>query len=214
MNEFPPGRTMPPELVAYKVCLPCRRRRTAAIRHYRIGVRQAEATNWSILMHGDDCAWSYPGRYTSIEIDGLAFASDEAKEIVDYLPFLRAAHGHILLTGLGLGLCLQALLRKEDVEHVTVIERNPDVLAIVAPHYRAMFDNARMTFVEADAFTWQPPRGIRFDIGYHDIWPVAAGFYWPQHEHLFAHYQTFCTEQESWRGQWMHGHYQKLRITA
>jgi hypothetical protein len=42
VREFAPGRTMPAELAQYKVSLPCRRRRSAAIRHYRIGVRHAD----------------------------------------------------------------------------------------------------------------------------------------------------------------------------
>lgn len=203
MSEFSPGRTMPAELAQYKVSLPCRRRRNAAIRHYRIGVRHAEATNWRIIMYQEDQAWSYPGHYTGIEINGFMYASDEAKEIVDYLPFLRRAHGRVLLTGLGLGLCLQALLRKPEVEHVTVIEVESDVLGIVAPYYHDRFGDARMSLIHADAFTWQVPTGTRFDIGYHDIWPVAAGFYWPQHSALFEHYQQVCAEQDSWRTEWM-----------
>lgn len=210
MNTFAPARTMPAELAQYKVALPCRRRRRAAIRHYQIGVRHADATNWSIVMHNDDRAWSYPGRYTGIEIDGIMYASDEAKEIVDYLPFLRRAQGRILLTGLGLGLCLQALLRKPEVEHVTVVESSADVLAVVAPYHLSRFDNSRMSLIHADAFDWQAPTGTRFDIGYHDIWPLAAGFYWPQHVALFEHYQHVCAQQDSWRGEWMRERYGKL----
>lgn len=208
MNEFLPGRTMPAELAQYKVSLPCRRRKAAAIRHYSIGVREAEATNWQTILHADDRAWSYAGSYTGIEIDGFMYASDEAKEIVDYLPFLRRAQGRVLMTGLGLGLCLQALLRKPDVEHVTVIEDNADVLAIVAPFYLGRFGDARMSLIHADAFAWQPPTGMRFDIVYHDIWPLAAGFYWPQHSALFEHYQHVCVEQDSWRGEWMRSRWQ------
>lgn len=211
MSEFLPGRTMPAELAQYKVSLPCRRRRSAAIRHYSIGVRHAEATNWRIIQHNEDQAWSYPGHYTGIEINGFMYASDEAKEIVDYLPFLRRAQGRVLLTGLGLGLCLQALLRKPEVEHVTVIEIESDVLAIVAPYYRDRFDDTRMSLIHADAFTWQPPTGTRFDIAYHDIWPVAAGFYWPQHDALLEHYQEVCVEQDSWRQEWMHVRWQAQR---
>ena len=202
-DSFLPGRTMPAQLAAYKVDLPCRRRRSAAIRRYRIGSRHAEATNWRILLHNEDQAWSYPGRYTGIEINGFLYASDEAKEIVDHLPFLSCAQGRVLLTGLGLGLCLQALLRKAEIEHVTVVEDNADVLAIVAPHYQEQFGVSRMSLILADAFTWQPPAGTRFDIGYHDIWPLAAGFYWPQHVALFEQYAGCCTKQDSWRTAWM-----------
>lgn len=219
MDKFPPGRTllrppvaqqqMPAELAQYKVSLPCRRRKSAAIRHYRIGVRHAEATNWRIILHNEDQAWSYPGHYTGIEINRFMYASDEAKEIVDYLPFLRRAHGRVLLTGLGLGLCLQALLRKPEVEHVTVIENNADVLAIVAPYYLAKLGDERMSLIHADAFGWQPPTGEHFDIAYHDIWPLAAHFYWPQHERLFACYERFCSEQDSWRGEWMRDRWRK-----
>jgi hypothetical protein len=102
---------------------------------------------------------------------------------------------------------LQALLRKPDVEHVTVVELSADVLALVSPHYLTMFGCERQTHVNASAFAWLPPPGAHFDFAWHDIWGIACGAYWPEHERLFDHYSAFATEQDSWRGEWMHRRY-------
>lgn len=198
-------RTMPiPDwLTANKVTLPCRRKGRAKITRYKIGPKRAEEVNWRIVMHAEDSAWSYPGKYTGLMVDGIMVTSDEAKEIADQLPFIERAGGRVLLSGLGIGMCLQALLRKDNVQHVTVIEECADVIDLVAPHYVSMFGGYRMSFIRADALSWQPPEGSRWDYAYHDIWPVAAGFFWPQHEYLYGRYAAYVGEQDSWRGDWM-----------
>lgn len=123
----------------------------------------------------------------------------------------------MLITGLGIGVCLQGLLRKPDIEHVTVVEKSACVIALVAGHYQAMFGPERMTFVCADAFAWLPPgvaagteaavvspaRSPLYDYAWHDIWPIAIGAYWPQHESLYNHYAPFVDHQDSWRAEWM-----------
>lgn len=206
----------PDWLLQHKVTVPFRRKGRAKITRYKLTAKRCEEVNWQIVLHAQDglrpalrTAWSYPGKYTGLMVDGITVTSDEAKEIADQLPFIEAAYGRILLTGLGIGMCLQALLRKESVEHVTVVEECSDVLSLVAPHYQKMFCHKRMTFVHADALSWQPLAGTHFDYAYHDIWPVAAGFFWPQHESLYRRYADYATQQDSWRAEWMRSRYQK-----
>ena len=40
-------------------------------------------------------------------------------------------HGHVLCAGLGLGLIVHALHDRPEVERITVVEREPDVIALV-----------------------------------------------------------------------------------
>ena len=197
--------TLPANLEQYKVTVPAARRGIAKVSHYAVTHKRADEVNWRIILHGEDRAWAYPGKYTGLTVHGIMVMSDEAKEIADHIPFIDRAHGRILV---GLGMCLQALLRKPDVELVTVVELSADVLALVSPHYRSMFGDERMSFVNTDAFTWQPPVGVRYDLAFHDIWPVAMGAYWPEHERLFDHFSAFVTEQDSWRGEWMRARWQ------
>lgn len=198
---------IPSWLTANKVTLPYRKRGRARIVRYTLTPKRSEQTNWRIVMHAEDQAWSYPGKYTGLMVDGITVTSDEAKEIADQLPFIERASGRVLLSGLGIGMCLQALLRKVDVEHVTVVEECADVLAIVTPHYLTMFGGERMSFVHADALSWQPPAGSHWDYAYHDIWPVAYGGFWPQHQYLYDRYAACVNEQDSWRGEWMKARY-------
>lgn len=204
----------PDWLAQHKVSLPCRRKGIAKVSRYTVSRKRAEEINWRIVLHSEDRAWAYPGRYTGLTVDGIMVMSDEAKEIADHLPFIAKAHGRVLLTGLGIGMCLQALLRKPEVEHVTVVELSADVLALVSGHYVSMFGADRFSAINADAFAWQPPFGSRFDYAFHDIWPVAYGGFWPQHERLFDHYAPHVREQESWRGEWMRARWQtELEVT-
>jgi hypothetical protein len=199
----------PDWLLANKVSLPFRRKGRARVECYTLTHKRCEEVNWMIVLHCEDRAFAYPGKYTGLRVDGITVTSDEAHEIADQLPFIERATGRVLLTGLGIGMCLQALLRKPEIDHVTVVEECADVLYLVEPHYRAIFGLDRFTCVHADAFCWYPPIGTRFDYAYHDIWPVATGWFWPQHKQLFAHYDGYVTEQDSWRGDWMKARFEK-----
>lgn len=70
---------------------------------------------------------------------------------------------------------LRAVLDKVDregknvVDHVTVIEKSPDVIALVAPHYLARYGE-RLTVVEADILEWKPAKGERWNAAWYDIW--------------------------------------------
>lgn len=106
------------------------------------------------------------GEYTRLTCNGAVIMSDTPHEMRDHEPIVRRARGHVLINGLGLGMVLGAVMRKPDVETVTVVELDPDVIALVAPHYTA----PNVTVVEGDALTWKPPRGARYEAVWHDIW--------------------------------------------
>lgn len=198
----------PAWLDANKVTVPTGRRGIAKVSRYTLTHKRADEINWRIVLHAEERAWAYPGKYTGLTVHGLMVMSDEAKEIADHIPFIERATGRILVTGLGIGMVLQALLRKPDVEHVTVVELSADVLALVSGHYLTIFGGERQSHVNASAFAWQPPAGTHFDYAWHDIWGVAYGGYWPEHERLFDHYSAVASNQDSWRGEWMRQRWQ------
>ncbi len=110
------------------------------------------------------------GTYTRLTQDGHVVMSDVPAERHDHLGFVREAHGDVLVTGLGLGMVVQACLLKPEVRKVTVVEIDPDVIGLVAPHHEARWGE-RFEVVQADAFTWAPPKGLSWDSGWHDVWP-------------------------------------------
>ncbi|MEM8994738.1 MAG: hypothetical protein AAGF23_08090 [Acidobacteriota bacterium] len=83
-----------------------------------------------------------------------------------------ARGGHLLISGLGLGMIVESVLRSPgmDVESITVIEKSPDVIRLVAPTLTARYPE-RLEIVEADVFRWTPPDGRRYSVAWHDIWP-------------------------------------------
>jgi hypothetical protein len=79
--------------------------------------------------------------------------SDTPEEMRDHREAALRAHGSCLINGLGLGMILAAVLKKPDVTDVTVVETDPDAIALVGPTYDA---NPRLTIVHADALAYQP----------------------------------------------------------
>lgn len=110
---------------------------------------------------------AYPGTFTYLRLDGKVWMSDTPDEIADHMPFIRAATGNVLVTGLGLGVAVQALLRKPDVRRVDVVELSPHVARLIGPCFE---HDPRFHLHVADAWTWTPPAGIRYDWAWHDIW--------------------------------------------
>ncbi len=114
-----------------------------------------------------------PGRYTRLWCDDEIVMSDTPAEMREHLPIVRVARGRMLINGLGLGMVVAACLDKPDVEHVTVVEVAPHVIELVADHYLARY-GSRLTVVQADAFTWEPPADAHYAAVWHDIWPVVS----------------------------------------
>ena len=137
------------------------------------------------------------GDYTRLMCGHSLIMSDTPDEIRDHLSPIRLASGHVLINGLGLGVVLQAVACKPEVKGVTVIEKSPDVISLVWPYYRAMFDD-RVEVVEADAFEYKPPKGIRYGVVWHDIWGNICGDNLPEMTRLHRKYGRLADWQGSW----------------
>lgn len=135
-----------------------------------------------------------PGRYTALKRSGRVIMSDVPAEIRDHGFFIHKASGRVLINGLGLGYCTTKVLEKPSVTEVTVIEKSPDVIALVAPH----ISDARLTVVEADALSWRPPVGVRYDAVWHDIWDDICADNLEQMKLLHRRYGRRCDWQGSW----------------
>jgi hypothetical protein len=107
----------------------------------------------------------YANTYTRLFVDGELWMTDAEFECQTNVEVVRAAHGDVLIAGLGLGLILSPILEKSDVQSVTVLEVSPDVIALIGPRYQ----NSKLTIIEADVFLWQPPKKA-FNFIYFDIW--------------------------------------------
>lgn len=125
--------------------------------------------------------------------------SDVPSEIAGHREVVRRAQGRVLITGLGLGMVVQACLRNPKVQHVTVLESDPDVIALSGPHYLASFPG-RVEIVCNDAFAWQPPKGTPpWDVIWHDVWPTIDPENVREMVALRRRFARWCT---GWQGCW------------
>ena len=150
-----------------------------------------------------ECFHFRPGIYTCLRRDGVQYMTDlydewwtQREAVTEAL----ARGGEVLVTGLGLGLVVDAMLREpgSTVSRVTVVEQSPDVVALVGPHLKQRHPG-KVEIVHADAFEWQPPVGNRFSVGWHDIWPDPHGDVVREEvARLEARFDSWCDWQGSW----------------
>ena len=135
------------------------------------------------------------GDFTRLTRSGKVIMSDTRAEIQDHMYFVRVARGNVLVNGLGLGVCLQMLLDKSDVVKITVIEQSEDVIKLVAPYF---IRPHRVEIIHADAFDWKPPKGVRYDAVWHDIWDDICADNLPEMHKLHRKYGR----RTDWQGSW------------
>lgn len=146
------------------------------------------------------------GEYTRLSCGDVLFMTDLHAELYTQRVAIEAAWqrgGEVLVTGLGLGLVVDAMLRRAAVGRVTVVESSSDVVALVAPRLAERHGD-RLRVVTADAFAWEPEPAERFTVGWHDIWPV------PQDPVAVAEAQVLedrfagvCDWQASWPAEYL-----------
>ncbi len=150
--------------------------------------------NVRLMMSGRGCR---PGKYTKLvhEKRGLIMSDTDAEK-ADHYAFVRAADGHCLMNGLGIGMCLNAILKKPDVTRVSVIEIDPDIISLVGPNYT----DPRIKIINADAYKYSPPKGTRYGAVWHDIWDNLCTDNLDEMARLHRKYGR----RTDWQGSWGH----------
>jgi hypothetical protein len=134
------------------------------------------------------------GTYRRLVRGRIVVMTDSPDELYDLLEFKYRCVGSVLINGLGLGCALEMALAKPSVKDVTVIEKEQEVIDLVAPQFR----DSRLAIHCADAFTWQPPAGKRWNVIWHDIWDNICVGNLPQMTRLHRKYGRKCDWQGSW----------------
>lgn len=181
-----------PWWVAAKVDLPEGKSGDVEIRHFDI--EQGAIEQLREQMRGRGCP---PGRYTGLYRRGYLWMSDTQAEIRDCLSVfseLRQRGGRVLMNGLGLGMTVKYALSLPNVEHVDVVEIDPDVVDLVGPTYAS--DRCTIHLGDAYEMTW--PRGTRWTIGWHDVWADICGDNAEGIARLKRMYGRRCDWQSAW----------------
>lgn len=171
---------------------------------YKVDIPEGERGRWKIerFTVGRNietlrAAWAGraidPGTYTRLLRGGRLVMSDTPAEIGDHIGFMRNAHGRILIHGLGLGMCLRAVLMNEKTDSVDVVEIDPDVIALVGPHY---LKDSRVRIHEGDALTFRLEG--EWDYAWHDIWDDICADNYDEMKRLHRRYGRRVANQESW----------------
>lgn len=158
-----------------------------------------------------DCFKFRPGFYTMLRREETQFMTDLYDEWWTQRAAIEQAvrrGGEVVITGLGLGLVAESILLHplSRVERITIVELSPDVVRLVAPYLCSRYPG-KVDVIESDAFTWQPPPGRRFTVGWHDIWPDP---YKAENEgeinRLEQRYRSWC----DWQGFWPRSYLEAL----
>ena len=81
--------------------------------------------------------------------------------------FVRKSQGDVLIGGLGLGMILLAIQDKPEIRSITVVELEQEIIDLVSPQLPL---NDKVMIICGDILTWKPPKGIKYDTIYFDIW--------------------------------------------
>jgi hypothetical protein len=138
---------------------------------------------------------------------GAAWMSLVPMEVESQEIGIAAARGHTVVLGLGMGWCAANVALNPAVERVTVVERDREIIALIAA--LGVFDQlpaearSKLRIVEGDALTWRP--GERVDCVHADIWATfVAPERWNEVQRIHANigaamFYFWGQELELWR---------------
>lgn len=160
---------------------------------FEVSEADAERTKLGAMMHGR--GYVPAGTYTALKHKAWGIVmSDTPDERLDHRFAISAAHEHVLITGLGIGMVVAAVLAKPTVTKVTVVEKDADVIALVAPQ----ITDPRFEVIHADAFEYKPPKGTRYGAVWHDIWSNICADNLPEMTKLKRKF----ARRTDWQGCW------------
>lgn len=192
----------------FKVDLPLDKRGDWEIKKKTCSKGESDLMRLSAMMNGHR-RYCRPGTYTLLAHKGSVIMSDTRDEILDHYEPIKAASmlgGHCLITGLGLGMVASAMLKMENVERVTVIELDPDVISLTKPTLKERFGE-RFHVVHANALEYKFPKGMKFSVVWHDIWPSICADNLTEMGKLHRKY----AQRSQWQGSWCHAECKRLR---
>ena len=95
------------------------------------------------------------------------------------------------------------LLENPNVESITVIEKNPDVIKLVYPHLKS----DKLTVINADIFEWKPEKTAKYDSIYFDIWTFITTDSLPDIKKLHNKFKNKLNRENvnCWMDSWQYG---------
>ena len=132
-----------------------------------------------------------PGTYTKLCGNGHGcMMSNTPAEIGGHMEFYYAATGRVIIGGLGIGMILEAVLKKPEVTSITIIEKEQEIIDLVSPFYA---NEEKVKIICGDVFTPQDylAPGTKFDNLYFDIWDTISYKNYPEMKDLNVKWRKY-----------------------
>ena len=111
--------------------------------------------------------------FAAVLEDGREWMMITPNEINTMKEPIKKARGRVVTFGLGMGYYTYMVSRKEEVESVTVVERDPGVISLFKEYILPKFEfKDKVNIICADAFSYAETvlPGGRFDVVFADMW--------------------------------------------
>lgn len=141
----------------------------ARVDHFTVTEKESKWTSMLASIHNDQYGHVAAGKYARLYVGGQLMMTDTAMERSTNRVLLWRANGRVFIAGLGIGMVIHGLMKKPEVDHITVVEKYQDVVDLIGPTLRKY--GRRVSIVTADALDWTAPKGEKWDTIYFDIWP-------------------------------------------
>jgi len=180
---------------------------------YKCNVPEGESGIWSVkkfVVSEEESKWNSlrsminhsgrfvpEGTYTKLIRNNTIVMTDTPDEIRDLRFAIYKAKGHVLVNGLGLGIFVDLILKKPEVEKVTVIEISQDVINLVGTYLNELYGD-RLEIIHSDAFEYKPPKNIRYNAVWHDIWDDICS---DNLKYMTKLHRKYCRKSD-WQGSW------------
>ena len=116
--------------------------------------------------------FDYQFEYPQISEDGSTWMSVTPNEIITMEKAIEKAAGNVLTLGCGMGYYAYMVSEKEEVEHVTIVEKEQDVIDLFNTYILPQFSHKeKITVIHADAFDFMENLSDgEYDYCFADIW--------------------------------------------
>lgn len=182
----------------------------AVIRHFTVSKSESQFTAIRAMQHRD--AYVREGSYCELRVHGGIMMTDTQMEKNSNYEVCRFARGDVFIAGLGIGMILLPILENPAVTSVMVIEKYPEVAALVEEHVRkAAGENAsKLKVIIGDVFDYKPAKGA-YDTIYFDIWPNICEDNLEEMAKLHRKFSRARKSLDSYMESWQRGRLKKQR---
>lgn len=109
--------------------------------------------------------------YLAVNKDDVTWMSTDPNEINTMKPSIDRAHGNVLAFGLGLGYFPIMCAVKENVQSVTIVEKDSIIIEIFKKHILPLFElKDKIRIIQDNAFNFIRRDLSKFDFLFIDIW--------------------------------------------